>query len=86
MSPENGIINVDALKVPGPAKYDLVSVDDKTRKNISFTMRPRTIDFIGSHRELLRKKYNFEKWARSGGICLYRGDAQRWQMLLLQVQ
>jgi hypothetical protein len=47
MSPENGIVNVDALRVPGPAKYDLVGVDQKMRRNIAFTMRPKTVDFIG---------------------------------------
>lgn len=46
MSPENGIINRDSLNVPGPGKYDLVRVDDKGRKRIAFTMRPKTIDFI----------------------------------------
>lgn len=56
MSPENGIINVDALKVPGPAKYNLVNVDDKTRRKISFTMRPKTIDFICTKNNNSEKK------------------------------
>jgi|JI6StandDraft_1071083.scaffolds.fasta_scaffold09412_3 hypothetical protein len=58
MSPENGIMNVDALKVPGPAKYDLVRVDNSTRKKICYTMRPRTIDCIGKV-ELTRRKEHY---------------------------
>jgi hypothetical protein len=43
MSPENGIINRYSLK-----KYDLLNVDERYRKKISYTMRPRTIDVIGT--------------------------------------
>jgi hypothetical protein len=60
MSPENGIIKRDSTNVPGPAKYDLLNVDERTRKKICYTMRPRTVDIISKFAFNLEKNITFK--------------------------
>jgi hypothetical protein len=80
-------VNVDALRVPGPAKYDLVGVDQKMRRKIAFTMRPKTVDFIGMKEGLCcREEDYFEGGARTSSILLHRSLPKRRKMLFLKIQ